>query len=279
MLEDQDYTRSGLLEKLASEDCGATKDQLESVERLADYFAKRGLIDGDRALPLHEACPVANDCWRHLGADERPEPAEAAASIPWVGSGYASARVCAIAMNFNNYGGLGAQWWVRRGDIHERLMRGRRPPFAFGLGQYLALALASLRRDSPAAGDFDPAACAEALESSGLLEAVLCAPKTKVSKPTAEMWRNCPPRYLVGQLDILRPSVVLAVGKDDVWQPVKEGLQVRMSEENGAFGRGVGKVTGEEVAVLFLNHPSRAFHRRRSQLLLRESLSARPLGT
>ncbi|MGI8805440.1 MAG: hypothetical protein ACR2IN_07085 [Thermoleophilaceae bacterium] len=94
-----------------------------------------------------------------------------------------------MAINFHDYGGLGAQWWIRRGS-NDRLRQGKRKLFDYRAGSYLALAHASLDgellEEAP-----DPTLVADAWDRSAFLEAVKCAPRSGVSEPTDAMRRNC----------------------------------------------------------------------------------------
>lgn len=214
-----EHTASGLLAKLAA-DCDATPQQLDLVRESLEFFKAEGVIDQGRGLPLFEACPCASECWRVFPPEDYPPREQAEVAVPWVGRDYTRHRIAVVAINFNFYGGLGAQWWVRRGDIHERLGHGKRNLFPYRVGQYLAAVVASQRAD-PVIEDPDPAAGAAGFESCAFVQGVQCSPKPRAGRPSAAMWDNCPPRYLAGQLELLRPSVVLAVGRE-TWRWVRD---------------------------------------------------------
>lgn len=185
------------------------ESSLEWADRFCDFYASKGLFRGEEALPLHCDCPAAPDCWE--GESAYPPRHEASISIPWCGPDYRSGGVAVVAINMNKYGGLGAHWWIRLERIRE-LRRGRHRAFDYRLGTFVALALASLG-GAPLDPEPDPESVADAWEAAAFLESVKCSPERGVGAPTGAMWRNCPDRYLVDELALLAPSVVIAVGK------------------------------------------------------------------
>jgi hypothetical protein len=114
-----EHSAQGLLGKLAQEDVGAGCWELDLTQRLLSMYEARGLLRDGRARPLYEACDACAECW--AGDVPRPPAWRAEVSVPWIGSGYRESGICAIAINLNKYGPLGANWWIVRGHIHDRL--------------------------------------------------------------------------------------------------------------------------------------------------------------
>jgi uracil-DNA glycosylase len=69
------------------------------------------------------------------------------------------------------------------------------------------------------------------------------------------MAANCPPRYLLKELEILKPRVVLVVGKQ-TWWSVAGALKVSPPAD-GAAARGSSNVLkGRRLEVFFVVHPA-----------------------
>jgi uracil-DNA glycosylase len=122
----------------------------------------------------------------------------------------------------------------------------------------------------------NPPAVADAWDRTAFLEAVKCAPLRGVGEPTAEMWEECPPRYLAADLELLEPGVVVAIGRD-VADALAQAASVAWDVDEAGFRRGRGRLECGEVEVLACNHPSRQ-HWRNTLPALAGSLSQRPLA-
>ncbi len=263
----------GLRDKL-ERDCGATPEQLDLVARLCGFYSERRLIRGGWANPLHCACPCADECWAGLEDADYPPPDRGEVSVPWVGPGYQRHRVCAVAINANKYGQLGAHWWVIRAEI-DALRQGRRRLFSYQTGRYLASALASLDGEPAEEGRLDGDAAAAAWTRCAFVEAIKCSPARGVSAPTDAMRRNCPTRYLSEELRILAPRVVIGVGRP-AWTALKDCLDATIAEQGAGFARGTGTLGGAGLDLLLVNHPSHGNWKPALPSLL-ESLQRDPL--
>lgn len=276
MTDPSESRLSWLLPKLSGvgSDIDANESQLDYVKRFLDHYRHAGVVEEDEARPLYDACAACARCWGSVPLDERPAPVDATVSVPWVGSNYGPGGVAAVAINMNKYGGLGAQWWLRNG-ANRSLREGRREPFSYPVGTYLALALASLA-GLPLDRDPPPSLVAEAWDHSAFLEAVKCAPMRGVGEPTREMWGECPTRYLAGELELLAPGVVVTVGRR-VADAIAAATSVTWELDESGFRRGRGHIGNAEVEVLGCNHPSWR-HWRTTLPALVTSLSREPLS-
>jgi hypothetical protein len=245
--------RSWLVQKLLSKDVGAAEPRVRHVDRFCELYTRHGLFDGDHALPLDCDCPAADECWAGVPAPHHPPRDQATVSVPWIGPGYRRGGVAALGINFHDYGGLGAQWWIRRGS-NDRLRQGKRKLFDYRAGSYLALAHASLDGEALEEAP-DPRRVADAWDRSAFLEAVKCAPHKGVSEPTDAMRRNCPARYLVDELPLLEPGVLVVVGRW-VGDALAELVAVERTEQRPGLWRGAGALGGRGVEILCCNHPS-----------------------
>lgn len=266
--------RSWLLEKLRGPDVGAPEESVSLAARCCDFYVEQQLFDGDHALPLDTDCPAAGDCWAGVSAEARPPRDEAPISVPWIGPRYAAGGTAAVAINFDAYGGLGGQWWVRRG-ANDRLRAGKRSGFDYRAGSYLA-AVEAAANGGRLVEEPDPSAVAEAWEATAFMEAIKCSPYRDVSTPTDAMWRNCAPRYLVAELALLEPGRVLAIGRH-VGDLLAGLLDVQTQEQASGYWRGSGTLAGKTIDVICCNHPSYG-HWRQSMPSLVASLQAAPLG-
>jgi len=245
-----------LLHKLRT-DGEATATQLDHVRRALDVYDELGVVRAGRALPLHEACACAAQCWEPFGSADRPDAGHAGVSVPFVGWDYEAFRICVVGINLHDYGGLGANWWVCRGHMFDRLGKGKRSHFAYGTGAYLAALRASL--DGKAAVRDRPTteAAADGWRAAAFVEAVKCAPRRNTSKPSAAMWSNCPPLFLVRELELLAPRVLLVLGRTDVTRRVTRLLDAAVVDSRPSFERARGQVAGRAAEIVCCNHPAR----------------------
>lgn len=114
-----------------------------------------------------------------------------------------------------------------------------------------------------------------------VLEAVKCAPNRAAGEPYAAMWGNCVDLLLLDELELLRPTVVLALGRTRLRDHLRPLLQEKAGLAYGVhngFERDVFFLrSGEPVTLMSLNHTSRATNWRRSYAALRQSLREWPL--
>lgn len=269
----EENRRSWLLDKLRGPDVGAAEPAVGLVERFCDLYAEHGLFDGDQARPLDCDCPDASTCWAGVRGDRHPPREEAPVSVPWVGATYRPGGVAAVGINFNAYGGLGAQWWIRRGAIRD-LRQGKRKRFDYRAGSYLALLQASLAGERLEA-EPDRARVADAWDASAFFETIKCSPLGQAGRPTEAMWANCALRYMAAELRLIEPGTLLLIGRR-VGDQVTALLDAEIKESDGGFRRGHATLAGRRTEVFCCNHPSWGHWRASVPSLLR-SLEARPV--
>jgi len=262
-------THSGLLRKLERE-AGATPGQLALVDRCCRAYEQAGVIEDDLAHPLHDACPAKDHCWEAFPATARPEQGEAEISVPWIGPGYKDHRLCAVAINQNEYGGLGAHWWIVGGRL-EDLDRGTKPDFHYPVGRYMAAVLASLDGIPVLSNDeLDTGAAADAWRRCCFTEAIKCSPLGERSRPSDAMWHNCPSRFLLAELAILQPRTLIVVGRD-TGDALRQLFRWEDTTYGPSFSRARALFGSVRVEGFFLNHPAYG-HWRRSLESLQTSL-------
>lgn len=84
--------------------------------------------------------------------------------------------------------------------------------------QYLRIVLASLNGDDLPSDSNDVAneKLVVLWEDCAYLQRIKCAPGAERSKPTEAMIWNCPPFLAMPELEILKPRVVLHLGRTDL---------------------------------------------------------------
>lgn len=254
------------LPQVLTEKLGAGEHEMKLVQSLLELYEEEGLLsDEGEARPLFTDCDRCSDCW--TAGDKRPDVGDPAGiAVPWVGPGYKKSRLCVAGLNGNKYGNLGATWWITKCDIEAR--RGHaewagEPTSVHPFYPHTARFIAGLLTET---SDFDPNApvvgseCADLWDSVSFLEAVKCSPHSgSRGSPTPAMVENCPPRYLRQELMVLKPQVLLVVGKG-AWRSVADALQIEPPEGDCLAARGTSECLGESLEVFFVAHPAAPAH-------------------
>lgn len=267
----------------------------ELFAHLDALYRRHGLLDGDgQGRPLWQVCEHSADCWNRVAEKRKnglADPTVGGIFRPWVGERYRPAGTAIIGLNLrtneagNHKGGLAAEEKI----AHEQLQvlrtadRPRRPhksPFAYG--STWALALIARWREGLELPDgyLPPEELVAALSSSVRLQAVKCSPIGHRSHPTHAMCRHCPSHLLEGELEILRPSVLVGFGADAQRAMSLIGASVTV---DGGYGRGSFQMGWGRVVVFVLCHPSARVTQWRASLQrlvddLRADLASVPAG-
>jgi uracil-DNA glycosylase len=164
-------------------------------------------------------------------------------------------------MNFDNFGGLGGHYYVCENHIEE-MKAGKRGkagrPFARGAMQYLRIVLASLNgADLPSdSANVTNQELAGLWEDCAYLQRIKCAPGADKSKPTEAMTWKCPSFLAMPELKILKPRIVLHLGRTDLRREwiVQEGGYGE--EQGGHMERDTATIGNRAAELISLNHPS-----------------------
>lgn len=260
----------------------ASRRHVEVMEALIDVYRGTGLLPAGSDAPLFDVCPCCESCWGGRG-DFRPERHDrAGVSVPWVGQRFFERRVCVVGMNLDGWGGLDAHWAICRSHVEaqEAGHRGKAGrPFAYGAMTLASLIDGSLQGSQPE--DWRrplPQALAPTWASCAFFEAIKCSPGTTRSQPFPEMTANCPPLLLVKELAVLRPRVVLLLGRSQLRDVIRPALKVEYEEARGALERDHFRLGDDEVTLFSCNHPSSRWWTRSLEQLA-QSLIERPLAT
>ena len=202
----------------------SSEPQTELALRFTVYQG-RGLIRDGLAPPLWDCCPHAAACWR-AAWDARPAggPEDGGISLPWIGPEYRPGGVVVLGINFNDANGLTRAYEIAPEDADE-MAAGRRR-VNYGIHEYRgsdfpyrstrsAALLVDFLAGIPVTDREDPEAVARYVYQILRLQAIKCSPRSDdASKPTNEMWANCPPLLLEDELRIAEPGAIVGFGAD-----------------------------------------------------------------
>lgn len=196
------------------------------IDELIALYRGPGLLENEHDNPLYDVCCNSAFCW---GEDESIRPATPAGiSVPWIGERYVPGGLCVVGMNFNNWGGLRGHWQICQSHIDEQRQGNRGKEgrfFAYGAMGYARL-LDSWMRGEPIPDDYlapAPEHLAPVWQSCAYLQAVKCSPVGNRSRPTDAMCHRCPEFLLLDELELMKPGVVLLLGRGptrDVVRPL-----------------------------------------------------------
>lgn len=238
-----------------------TGEQEHRVGALLNLYARRGLLPDGQAEPLCEVCRHAALCWEEAAPRDVDWARDhGGISVPWVGREYRATGICVVGLNFNNGGGLAEHWRVCA-DHERSLAAGKQGKnnefFATGAMSYvLALDLSASGRLQDTWEEPGRRELAGEWERCAFLEAVKCSPVAGRSRPTDAMVGQCPPFLLRQELEILRPRVVLLLGRSEVRDVVRPMLSPIWGECPGSLERDTFRLCDESAELFSCNHPS-----------------------
>lgn len=199
-------------------------------DRFLQIYRSRGVVDGDRALALHERCGNAVQCWK--GHESRQPTGDAAAiSLPWIGASYGASRIAVVGEDLVEDGGLERLGALVEGAKQELPARmkvrfgnepGRyKPSYLWHhVGAYVATILRARGVEPFTAGDWKKDGVprpmvVDAWSHVAFLNHVKCSPVGDLSRPSGTMWDLCGTHFLEGEIGILAPATVVALGRGE----------------------------------------------------------------
>lgn len=208
----------------------STAAQLAFLTQLAGVYEREGVIDGGLARPLWQVCERAGDCWRRVDPSRRvgshgPGPMSRegrrlpAVGRTWVPRGWRRDARDQPAMDGRNDGGLAVEHRIAQGQIKGLRANNSRihsSDFARMTTRALAMVLDAVAGQEPSLAATG-SELAAALQCSARIQSIKCSPlndRRDASKPSPEMWRNCPGKFLAKEIEILRPGTLLVFGKE-----------------------------------------------------------------
>lgn len=229
------------------------------------------------ASALADRCPNQTTCWQ--GCRDRVSrkaklhglPGEdGSIFFPWIGLNYRPGGICLAGWNLNH---AGSDWFplteehVIARASRKKLANGHRKVWG-SLFAYRSICAAAAvhdalrgaepvapRRPEDAAGYFDEIA---------RVQTVKCAPRGDRSNPTSAMNANCPPTFLLAELEILQPRVLIIFGR-----AAREAALIALRaldqddprwshKTSGGYGRRQSRAPWGPLDLLGLWHPTYA---------------------
>lgn len=196
---------------------------LELYDDKKVIYDSKGSVKGYK---LYDNCPNKDICWKNIEsqkADWNIIP------FPYIGSDFRTEEhsIAIIGLNLNGHGGisslrdliLDAQYALRKGWVKIRFSL----DYKRYRGTYLfhrAAVYSNIIRDKYTnnnSSELSPKKLASIWDKVCYLEAIKCSPANNSnSKPSSEMYKICPKEYLLKELQILKPKVLIVLGKDTI---------------------------------------------------------------
>jgi len=270
--------------------------QREMLNEFAGEYHRHGVLTADGYAPaLVDTCPSRDVCWDRCrdrasrDADVHGLPGDdGSIFFPWIGMHYRRGGVCVAGWNLNHRGKdwfpLTAEHVIARASRAE-LAVGKRKVwgslFAYRSMSAAAAAHDAVRGATPVVNR-RPQELAAYFDDIARVQVVKCAPLGDRSNPSDAMNVECPPRFLLAELQILRPRVLIVFGG-----AAREGVlsalrTIDKAEPNwshptrSGYGRRESQVSWGPLDVLGMWHPTYARWPHALTALI-DDLTARPL--
>jgi hypothetical protein len=204
-----------------------------------------------------------------------------------VGTGYKPGGLCVLTHNINHF----EKWWsigaeyAIASSASEAFEKGSkrvgRSLFFWNMVSSVGAVIASMDGKAPT---FYPDGVNESamrpLARAARVQSVKCSPASQRSEPTTAMNSNCPSLFAAREIDVLEPSVILAMGV-----PARECVKALSPQEISwddlpypkGYKRGRVKLNGRLTEILWTYHPSAPGVWRTSQDHLVTDLEFSPL--
>lgn len=244
-------------------------ERMAMAAQLRAVYEDQGALTGDFAPALQHQCPSAAACWKQ--AQHRLQPLSATddgageyGSIywPWIGRRYMPGGVCVVALNINDAHDDG--WWSvakEYGIAHDQQralakgeLRQGGSSFAYCSMATAAALVTHLAGEQPVA-EPTPQSLSGVVDEIARVQAVKCSPRDAKSAPTQAMLRACPPRFAVRELEILKPGVLVGLGKVARSAICLLG-EASLSKVSPHLERGTIAINGSSSEVFIVPHPA-----------------------
>lgn len=262
---------------------GFQSEHAKAYEELLDLYGACELLPDGRDEPLLSICPKCHPCWDDRRNMAPQQLDRAGVSAPFIGRRFFERRILVVAMNFNDWGGLDGNWlmchWHAEAQARGELGKDGRW-FGYGAMAYARLVEASLDGELPADWKHpQPRDLVGVWDNCALVQSVKCAPNSPHSNPFEEMFVECGRLLLLDELRILKPRVIIVLGRGpnprDAIRPL---LNVTYGEHPGHLERDDFELDGIRGELSSCNHPSSPTWRE-SLVQLHQSLAEHPALT
>lgn len=237
--------------------------RIELLLSLARIYEEEAVLTGGEALPLWRHCRCAEPCWAALPQEWQPgrdpaDPWNGGIVFPWIGAQYAARGVAVLGINLREASGLFVEYEIAFGQF-DCFEAGREKPhgswWAYRSTRAAAAVLRSIAGDDQLDVQ-DPVALGPMLDATARMQSVKCSPKDGArSERTPEMKANCPSRYLIRELSVLRPRVLVSFGRE-AWDAVAGIAEIKESVCGDHFSRSEVRIDDLAFEMLWLHHPS-----------------------
>lgn len=167
-----------------------------------------------------------------------------------------------MALNINDDDDDG--WWSvakeygiardQQRDLAKGVLRQDGSSFAYRSMATAAALVTHLAGEEPAA-EPRPQSLSGVVDEIARVQAVKCSPREAKSEPTQEMRRECPPRFAVRELEILKPGVLVGLGKVARSAICLLG-GASLSKVSPHLERGTIAINGTSSEVFIVPHPA-----------------------
>lgn len=249
-----------------------------------DLYQSLDVFDPNhRASGLHEICPCKDNCWKDA-LHRIPPKNEDWNEIyrPWIGMHYDRIRILVLAINMNEWGGFDSAVELVE-HARDEIQNGRtRVRFGNDYRRYSGTML--YHRMGAYASAFVSAAglipnpnfpdawpthqhVATSFDYLSYTNHVKCSPhdepgsNQRSSEPTTAMWRNCGKQVLTAELQVLKPKIILVLGKDLNFSSLQENVfsgnleEIPVSKENQWQHISVYSCVQRNMIVFRMPHP------------------------
>jgi hypothetical protein len=195
------------------------------VNELIKVYQDKNILQNGNEVLLHNNCIYCDKCWTEKSKLKRGKEWNKIA-FPYIGEKYGEEgnnNLMCIGLNFNEYGGKNA---------HDELFNGNKAQP--GVINYLKSGKVKINFNNP---DYSGTilwhrlaiysniilhgkislkddVISSIFEKIVFLEAIKCSPKGNKSKPEPEMINYCPENILFKEIEILKPKIILFLGKE-----------------------------------------------------------------
>jgi hypothetical protein len=213
---------------------------LKVIEKQIEEFYKSENIFN---TPLQACCKFCNNCWKGLENRKRnisdlTDLEKSKIYKPYIGDKYNDFRLLIIGINMNNHGGYEEQRNIAI-EACRLLSEEGMKKLNFGNQEYAGsvywhrvASYAVVYTDNANittkywSNDSPPdESIAIAFDYFAITNSIKCAPKNLIkgdrSIPSTEMFNNCPSYILKKEIEILNPSKILVLGKENYSRVVK----------------------------------------------------------
>lgn len=214
-------------------------DVQEIEKQLHDFYKSENIFN----VPLHTTCKFCNNCWNGIENKKRDienskEEEKSKIYKPYIGDKYNDFKLLIVGINMNNHGGYEEQKNIAV-EACRLLSEEGLKKLNFGNEEYAGslywhriASYAVVYTDNAKlttenwANDAPPEdSIALAFDYFAITNSIKCAPKNlnkgDRSQPTTEMFMNCPSYILKKEIEILKPTKILVLGKENYSRVVR----------------------------------------------------------